>query len=183
MLHCFLTTNRDELIRRCREKVAQRAAPEATPEELEFGIPLFLEQVIKTLAAEEADDAVESRNVSGSPGGQDSDTAEIGNSATLHGRELMKHGFTVDQVVHDYGDLCQAITSLAFEENAPIEIDEFRTLNRCLDNGIADAVTEFNRQGVLAASTKHTDALHEQLGFSRTNCATWFAARRWRWAR
>ena len=70
----------------------------------------------------------------------------MGAAASLHGRELMQRGFTVDQVVHDYGDLCQAITDLAFELKAPIEIDEFRTLNRCLDNGIADAVTEYSYQ-------------------------------------
>ena len=49
-------------------------------------------------------------------------------------------GYTADQVVHDYGDLCQAITDLAFERDAPFAVDEFRTLNRCLDNAIADAV-------------------------------------------
>jgi hypothetical protein len=30
---------------------------------------------------------------------------------------------------------------MAVEQKAPIDIDEFRTLNRCLDNAIADAVT------------------------------------------
>jgi hypothetical protein len=69
--------------------------------------------------------------------------SEIGETATLHGRELSLQGFTLEQVVHDYGDLCQAITDLAFERDALIGIDEFRTLNRCLDNGIADAVTEY----------------------------------------
>jgi hypothetical protein len=54
---------------------------------------------------------------------------------------LLRLGFTVDQVVHDYGDVCQAVTEMAVEQKAPIDIDEFRTLNRCLDNAIADAVT------------------------------------------
>jgi len=44
------------------------------------------------------------------------------------------------------GDLCQAITDWAFELDAVIEIDEFRTGNRCLDNAIANAVTEFGYQ-------------------------------------
>ena len=47
------------------------------------------------------------------------------------------------QVVHDYGDICQAVTELAAETNAPITVDEFRTLNRCLDDAIAQAVTEY----------------------------------------
>jgi hypothetical protein len=52
-------------------------------------------------------------------------------------------GFTVGQVVHGYGDVCQAVTDLAVEMGAPISTDDFRTLNRCLDDAIAGAVTEY----------------------------------------
>jgi signal transduction histidine kinase len=104
-----------------------------------------------------------SREVSGASGGGGA-PGEIGNAATIHGRELLQHGYTVDQVVHDYGDLCQAITDLAFELNVDIEIGEFRTLNRCLDNGIAGAVTEFNRQRDLLTTDEHADALNQRLG-------------------
>ena len=55
----------------------------------------------------------------------------------------MLQKFTISQVVHDYGDVCQSITDLAVETNAPISTDEFRTLNRCLDDAIAGAVTEY----------------------------------------
>ena len=78
---------------------------------------------------------------------------------------LFRSGFTVDQVVHDYGDLCQAITDLAFELKAPIEVDEFRTLNRCLDNGIADAVTEYSYQRFSVVANDGVQALSERLGF------------------
>jgi hypothetical protein len=57
--------------------------------------------------------------------------SEIAGTAAHHGSELLLRGFPVDQVVHDYGDLCQAITGLAFEQKAPIQADEFKTLNRC----------------------------------------------------
>ena len=67
----------------------------------------------------------------------------MGISATRHGRELSRQGYTVEQVIRDYGDLCQAITDAALEHSAKIEVDEFRTLNRCLDNAIADSVTEW----------------------------------------
>ena len=63
-----------------------------------------------------------------------------------HGHELLLQGFTVSQVVHDYGDVCQAITELAVEMNAPISTDDFRMLNKCLDDAIAGAVTEFGRE-------------------------------------
>ena len=58
-------------------------------------------------------------------------------------------GFSIEQVVHDYGDVCQSITDLAVELGAPISTEDFRTLNRCLDNAIAGAVTEFTcEQGI-----------------------------------
>ena len=47
MLEDFLRTNRDELIARCRAKVAQRPAPRPTEKELRYGIPLFLDQLIR----------------------------------------------------------------------------------------------------------------------------------------
>jgi hypothetical protein len=56
---------------------------------------------------------------------------------------LLHQGFSVDQVVHDYGDVCQCVTALAGEQEVPISNEEFRTLNRCLDNAIADAVASF----------------------------------------
>jgi len=71
----------------------------------------------------------------------------------------------VDQVVHDYGDLCQAITDLAHERDAPFKIDEFRTLNRCLDNAIAEAVTEFSYQRDFAVADKQAADMNERLGF------------------
>ncbi len=165
MLHRFLTANRTELIDRCRAKVARRPAPGAHEEELEYGITPFLDQLIKTLQVEQTADPMRSRKVSGPSGGENSGSSEIGATATRHGRELLQRGFTVDQVVHDYGDLFQAITELAFELEAPIQTDEFHTLNRCLDNAIADAVTEFNYQRDFIAADKQTHALNERLGF------------------
>lgn len=76
----------------------------------------------------------------------------------------MALGYTVDQVVHDYGDLCQAITDLAIERDAPFSIDQFRTLNRCLDNAIADAVTEFSAYREANISRRHADGENERLG-------------------
>jgi signal transduction histidine kinase len=165
MLHEFLTSNRGDLIERCRLKVARRSAPRVTPAELTHGIPLFLDQLIKTLEVEQTSEPLRSRKVSGPAGGGGPWKSELGSAAALHGRELMQQGFTVDQVVHDYGDLCQAITDLAFERQAPIEIDEFRTLNRCLDNGIAEAVTEYSYQRYSVATNDGVQALNERLGF------------------
>jgi signal transduction histidine kinase len=163
MMHVFLANNRSELIERCRAKVAQRPAREATAQQLQYGVPMFLDQLIRTLQLEQTSEPMDSRRISG-PSGGGASLSEIGEAAAQHGRELLKLGFSVDQVVHDYGDLCQAITDLAYERDAPFLIDEFRTLNRCLDNAIADAVTEFSYQRDFAVADRQAIEMNERLG-------------------
>jgi hypothetical protein len=136
MLHEFLTTNRQLLISRCREKVAKRFEPREVKATLDHGVPLFLQQLVETLREEQNTDVRADSEPAPAP-------TEIGRTAALHGAELLRQGFSVDQVVHDYGDVCQCVTALAVEQDVPISTDEFRTLNRCLDNAIADAVASF----------------------------------------
>ena len=140
MLHEFLTSNRTELVTRCRNKVGRRLSPSEIPLALDHGVPLFLQQLVETLRLEQTEPPSAAYESKPSPAATD-----IGRAATVHGAELLRLGYSVDQVVHDYGDVCQAVTELAGEEHAPISTDEFRTLNRCLDNAIADAVTSFGR--------------------------------------
>ena len=66
--------------------------------------------------------------------------------------------------MHDYGDLCQSITDLAFELDAPFDVEEFRTLNRCLDNAIAFAVTEFSAQRDAAIARQQFSDVNERIG-------------------
>jgi signal transduction histidine kinase len=54
------------------------------------------------------------------------------------------------------GDICQAITEIAIEENAPITTDEFKTLNRCLDTAAAEAVAEHAR---ITAESRSVDEM------------------------
>ncbi len=164
MMHDFLSNNRDDLINRCRVKVAHRAARSATSEQLQNGVPLFLDQLIQTLRVEQTTKPMDSQKISGPASGEIAFSA-MGMSAAQHGRQLLELGFSVDQVVHDYGDLCQAVTDLAYENDVPFEIDEFRTLNRCLDNAIADAVTEFSYQRDTVSVDKQALEMNERLGF------------------
>ncbi|MGJ7526700.1 sensor histidine kinase [Variovorax sp. GB1P17] len=164
-MRTFLTNNREELVSRCKSKVALRPRRAATEQQLANGIPLFLDQLIRTLAAEEADEPEDSLRISGPSGGDLLALSEMGVTATAHGKELLKLGYTVDQVVHDYGDLCQAITDMAFERDAPFAVGEFRTLNRCLDNAIADAVTEFSYQRDTQIARQQSLDANERMGF------------------
>lgn len=164
VLHEFLTSNRTTLIERCRLKAAQRAHPDSIDNQSAHGIPRVIDQIIETLQVELTLDPIQSRRISGPAGGGSSVTSEIGSTARLHAHELLQHGYTVDRVVHDYGDLCQAITDLAVEDSVSINVDEFRTLNRCLDNAIADSVTEYANERDRLVADRATDASNERLG-------------------
>lgn len=135
MLYQFLTQHREELIRRARGKVAQRSAPRPTTEELSVGIPLFFEQMIAVLRSTTAGPLL-SRD---SPALAN----DLNRTAADHGSEQLRQGFTLAQVVHDYGELCQAVTELAGELRVPISALEFQTFNGCLDSAIASAVTAY----------------------------------------
>ena len=161
VLHEFLTRNRAELIDRCRLRASMRRAPRATPAELEHGIPLFLEQLTGML--------VDRAHTSGEEGEERSKRlsmaeSEIAAGAARHGTELLGNQFTIDQVVHDYGDLCQSITELAEEQGVPITVEEFGHLNIRLDNAIAGAVTEFTREREVATADESKLAMNERLG-------------------
>jgi signal transduction histidine kinase len=164
-MYNFLSNNHDELIARCQAKVALRPRHATSDERLASGVPLFLEQLIRTLRAEEQGEQGESLRISGSSGGDALAVSEMGVSAAAHGKVLLDLGFSVDQVVHAYGDLCQAITDLAVERDEPFSVDQFRTLNRCLDNAIAVAVAGFAEQRDAAISLQSSVDENQRLGF------------------
>ncbi len=133
MLHEFLTANRTVLITRCRAKVAKRFAPSEIPVALEHGVPLFLQQLVQALRLPQQL----------SYPGSTPDVTEIRRAAAIHGADLLRQGYTVEQVVRDYGDVCQSVTELASEQNTEISTFEFGILNRSLDDAIAEAVTSY----------------------------------------
>lgn len=165
MMHIFLAENRAELERRCRDKVAGRPLRLSTGRQLQHGIPIFLDQLIRTLKAEEAGQMANSLAISGPADGNALATSEMADSATTHGGQLLALGYSVSQVVHDYGDLCQAVSDLALARGEEFTVEEFRTLNRCLDNGIAEAVSEFTqRRDVLIANGQALE-LSQRIGY------------------
>ena len=127
MLHEFLTTNREEILTRTRARFAARMAPRPATDDLVEGIPRFFDQLVQSLRAPAFS------------------SLELKNGATLHGKRRMHMGFTVSQLVHDYGDVCQTVTQLAIDSEVPISTEEFQRLNGSLDDAIAEAVTEHAR--------------------------------------
>lgn len=131
----FITEHRATIVARCRARVLGRMAPRPTQYELEHGIPVFLDQLADVLRSKLGTGAV------------------VEASASRHGADLLRSGFTVAQVVHDYGDVCQTVTEMAIEQGATITNLEFQALNLCLDEAIAGAVTEYGRQREIIVTT------------------------------
>jgi len=148
VLHEFLESKRGDIIARTKVKVQARPAPRVTDTELTEGVPLFVDQLILTLKGSVVPE-------------------EMNAAATKHGSDMLCRGFTIGQVVHDYGDVCQAVTELAFELNAQITVDEFHTLNRCLDDAIADAVTEYARLREQSRADEETERLGALAGWNK----------------
>jgi signal transduction histidine kinase len=145
MLADFIVLNRAAIIDGARDRVASRAFPKPNAEELANGIPVFLEQLVVALRFAEATDRIAHE--------------QIAHSASRHGHDLFRMGLTIGQVVHDYGDVCQAITELAADQSTRISAAEFQTLNLCLDEAIAGAVTEFAGQRERALTDRGTERL------------------------
>jgi signal transduction histidine kinase len=127
MLQDFVAENRLQIISRCKANSSTTLEVRSTDEEFEHGVPLFLSQLERTLRH-------------GRPS-----VPEVESAGARHGEELLNRGFTVAQVVRDYGGVCQAVTDLAIEKAVEISALEFKTLNLCLDDAIAGAVAEYGQ--------------------------------------
>lgn len=137
MLHEFLLAERDGILALCSKKIGRFADSRSSSDELERGLSVFYSELIEVLRAD-TDESMEA----GNNALKSVHTA----SAKRRGKESLKLGYSISQVVHGYGALCQAITQYMEESSSQTtSAREFNRLNLCLDIAIAEAVTEFNR--------------------------------------
>jgi signal transduction histidine kinase len=146
LLDDFIASNRAAILASARSRVAERPCPRPSDAELTNGIPVFLDQLVDVLRLARLQSAV--------------DHDEIRRSARRNGHDLLGMGLTIAQVVHDYGDVCQVVTELAVSQAASISAEEFRTMNLCIDEAIAEAVTEYASR----SESRITDEGTERLG-------------------
>lgn len=140
MLSELITAHRSEIIERCRTRVATRPAPGATEAEVKLVIPLLFDYLLAKLAGTPSEPAV--------------------GASPTRARDLA-NGLTVAKIVHDYVDLCQTIRDVAQERGLAIAGGELDELNRCLDQAVAEVVTDFGR----LTSTEDTERATRDLGF------------------
>jgi hypothetical protein len=136
MLYQFLEENREKILALARKKTIGVSDDRLTTKESERGLPKFYDHLIRELKREAAGHPKRPQRTHGPA------------SVSQHGKELARLGYTVSQVVHGYGGICQAITEFAATAKTEFTVKEFSTLNLNLDVAIADAVTAFERAGM-----------------------------------
>jgi signal transduction histidine kinase len=134
MLNEFLGVNRDVIIDATHARAACRRDLALSRDAAAAGVSIFLDQLSETL-----------RREAGGPGAGPAPPEAVGDGAAKHGGILRDLGFSVSEVVNFYGDICQAVTELAIEQQVAMTVEEFRILNLSLDRAIAAAVTEHAR--------------------------------------
>lgn len=121
MLADFIAVNRDEIITRYSAKVEARSLRIPLDAGTEYAGLVFIDRLLSALRAGpkfDSDVAVHHR------GNGDLDEPSILPRLAV------------------YGDICQSITELATEMNAPVNVAECATLDRSVDEATARAVTE-----------------------------------------
>ena len=134
MLYEFLIAERENILALCRKKSFDKSIAQSSMDEMDKGLAIFYQELTEVLGTE------------GNQGVLDRLSQESHqNSATARGKDSLRLGYTISQVVHGYGALCQSITEYAAKQaDEPITAKEFNRLNFCLDEAIGQAVTAFH---------------------------------------
>jgi signal transduction histidine kinase len=145
MLQRFLAENFDELVSRTKANGSARRWPSASTPGLERGIPQLLAQLREALQGKKSAAPLPDE--------------VIGAASARHARALLEKGWSVSQIVHEYGDVRQAITELAAAKGEAIGLQELGVVDRCLDAAIAEAVAEYARLKDEATSHREVERL------------------------
>jgi hypothetical protein len=177
MLKDFLLQNQSAILALTEQKTLQLAGNHPSSDRLKEGLPIFFGQIVEVIShagspeappPKDLDAIAKAADRGDEPGMAEAANqpleAELARSAGRHGFEMLRLGYTLSHVVHAYGAMCQAITEIATEQDAPIETSEFHALNRCLDVAIAGAVTDFQSR-----KDSEESRLNSKLGGSPAN--------------
>jgi len=149
-LHDFLGRHRSEILERTHRSIAE-TSPRGSDSELIDSLPELLDDIVAVLREDV---------------GLGRETAQTlpRKTATVHGRQRLRLGFTITELVHDYGALCQAITGVA-DGTHDVTTREYQVLNQALDTAIAQAVSEYAGQRELEREGTQDRRATTHLGF------------------
>jgi signal transduction histidine kinase len=135
MLHDFLTRERSTILAEAKQRASKTQGTRMTSSVQEEGWGIFYDELVGLLKRNQPFE---------SHGEKGLHTVE----AEKQGKEYLRLGYTVSEVVHGYGIICQTITSLATTLGFNITAREFQQLNLSLDTAIAESVSEFGKIGI-----------------------------------
>lgn len=141
MLCEFIILNRDAILDATCAKVAQARPQTCGPDSLRKAVPVLLSRLSAL---------VRSAAVGAS--------SRAGDSA-VHVDDPLTLGLSVSDVIRVYADICRAVTELAMAQDAPMTVDEFRTLDQALDMAAANAVAEHARFTIHQTTHQETERL------------------------
>jgi signal transduction histidine kinase len=133
-LHEAIAAHQDRVLQQWMTLVQGSITPEAMSSiELLDHFPKFLEEVVAALRAE-----------AGLPAR--AEPPEQSETASGHGEQRLRLGFSLDAVVREYGVLHDAIVATARDVDVEITFAELQCVFHSLITGIACAVSEYARQ-------------------------------------
>ncbi|MDB5217028.1 MAG: Chemotaxis protein methyltransferase CheR [Myxococcaceae bacterium] len=145
----LLTEKRDAIVRRFVADLQMQDVPPSgtSRSNVVDHIPFFLDEVIRELRGHE-------------PVRDTADASDVSSTARRHGEQRWELGFDIDALVREYGILRHCILMEAREANIAMSIDDFDKLAKCLNVGIAEAVTAYS-----AHRNAEGERQHEELAF------------------
>jgi signal transduction histidine kinase len=149
-LHHFLDEHRDQILERTQRRIAS-GSPAGTDDELIESIPELFDDLVAELRRQVGLE-------------RETQPTTLEKSATTHGAQRLRLGFTITEVVHDYGALCNSITELA-EQEGSITPKEYQTMNQVLDAAIAASVSEYSSLRDQEHDRRAEQQATEHLGF------------------
>ena len=103
MLYEFLLVEREKILTLCLKKIVCLADSRSSSDELERGLPVFYDELIEVLRA----DVEEYKTINNNA------IASVHRaSAERRGKESLKLGYTISQVVHGYGAIRKLLLSM-----------------------------------------------------------------------
>ena len=155
MLYEFLTRERETILTVAKLKATESRWSRITSDAADDGWNVFYDDLTGLLKGEEAAKAVEV-------------TTPAPITGEKKGKEYLRLGYAISEVVQTFSIIYQAITESATKLGFEITPPDFEKLNASFDTAVADVITEFGKVQTEAQQIKTEEqdqAEAERLGF------------------
>jgi signal transduction histidine kinase len=130
----LIAEEKDDLIRRWRERIAGTIDPGgAPPAEILDSLPAFLDELASYLQTRQEETPDEA-------------TGRTRALAAIHGTKRFHAGFSLGAVIREYGVLRDCVLDLIRDRQLEVDIDELKAVLKGLNTGVVIATEQFARE-------------------------------------